>query len=105
MEGEGKDKNLSIKECFDKIKPYLSDMINNHKAQGKKWKIHSGNKIIERITQDEFKIQLTMVIKFISSIPDSYETRPKHTKSDNIDETRTMHAKIYGGKFIEEKKY
>ena len=28
--------NLSIKEYPDKIKPYLSDMINNHKAQGNK---------------------------------------------------------------------
>ena len=28
MEGEGKDKYLSIKEYLDKIKPYLSDMIN-----------------------------------------------------------------------------
>ena len=31
----GKDKNLSIKKYLDKIKPYLNDMINNHKAQGK----------------------------------------------------------------------
>ena len=27
--------NLSIKEFLDKIKPYLSDLINNHKAQRK----------------------------------------------------------------------
>ena len=27
--------NLSIKEYLDKIKPYLSDLINNHKAQRK----------------------------------------------------------------------
>ena len=46
-------KNLSIKEYLDRIKPYLSDMINNHKAQGKKWKIHSGNTIIEHKTQGE----------------------------------------------------
>ena len=33
--GEGKDKNLSIEKYIDRIKPYLSDMINNHKAQEK----------------------------------------------------------------------
>ena len=30
---EGKDKNLSPKEYLDMIKSYLSNMINNHKAQ------------------------------------------------------------------------
>ena len=38
-----KDKNLSIKEYIDIIRPYLSDIINNHKTQGER-KIHSGNK-------------------------------------------------------------
>ena len=51
MGGEGKDKNLSIKKYLDKIKPYLSNMINNHKTQRKTWRIHSGNKTIERTTQ------------------------------------------------------
>ena len=46
-------------------------MINNHKAEKKNWKIHSDNKIIEHTTQGGFKIQLTMAINFISSIPDS----------------------------------
>ena len=59
-------------------------MINNHKAQGKKRRIHSGNKIIERTTQGEFKIQLTMVINFISS-KDSDETCTMRTKSNNIE--------------------
>ena len=40
-----KNKNLSLKEYLDMIKPYLSDIINNHK----KW-----------------EIQLTMPISFIS---------------------------------------
>ena len=31
------------------------------------------------------KIQLTMVISFISSIPGSDETRTMRTKSDNVD--------------------
>ena len=29
-----KGKNLSIKECLHMIKPYLSDIINDHKARG-----------------------------------------------------------------------
>ena len=59
-------------------------MINNHKAPKEKWRIHSDNKIIEHISQGEFKIQLTMGINFISFIPDSDESRTMHTKSDNI---------------------
>ena len=48
------------------IKPYLSDMINDHK------------------TQSDWKIQLTMQINFISS-KDSEETRTMYTKSHNIE--------------------
>ena len=33
------------------IKPYLSNIINDHKTQ-RKWKIPSGNKIIEHKTQN-----------------------------------------------------
>ena len=33
-------KNISIKEYIDVIRPYLSDIINNHKVQGK-WRFHS----------------------------------------------------------------
>ena len=29
-----KDKNLLIKEYIDVIRPYLSDIIDNHKVQG-----------------------------------------------------------------------
>ena len=47
------------------IRPYLSDIINDHKSQG------------------EWKIQLTMSINFISS-KGSDETRTMHTKSDDI---------------------
>ena len=61
-----KNKNLSPKEYLDMIRPYLSDMINNHK------------------TRREWKIQLTMSINFISS-KDSNETRAMHTKSHNIE--------------------
>ena len=48
------------------IRPYLSDMINDHK------------------TRREWKIQLTMSINFISS-KDSDETRNLHTKINNIE--------------------
>ena len=76
-----KGKNLSIRKYLDMIRPYLSDIINNHKTQGK-WRIHSGNKIIERKIQSEWKIQLTMKINFISSKKDSDETRTIITKSN-----------------------
>ena len=61
-----KDKILTIIEYLNMIRPYLVDMINDHK------------------TQSEWKIQLTAEINFISSKPDSDETRIMHTKSDNI---------------------
>ena len=48
------------------IRPYLSDMINDHKFQG------------------EWKIQLTISINFMSS-QDFEETRTMHTKSHNIE--------------------
>ena len=60
-----KDSKLSIYEYFDIIRPYLRDMIDNHKAT------------------DEWKIQLTMRIIFVS-FTDANETRETHTKSDNI---------------------
>ena len=34
-----KDSKLSIYKYFDIIKPYLRDMIDNHKARGE-WKIY-----------------------------------------------------------------
>ena len=53
-------------EYLDMIRLYLVDMINDHKLKAK------------------WKIQLTAVIDFISSKPDSDETHITHTKSDNI---------------------
>ena len=64
------------------IKPYLSDLINDHKAQ-EVWKVHLGNRVIDYKTQSEWKIQLTMKINFFSS-KDSEETRNMSTKSDNV---------------------
>ena len=62
-----KDKILTISEYLDVIRPYLVDMINDHK------------------NQSEWKIQLTTAINFISSKTNSDETRIMHTKSNNIE--------------------
>ena len=79
-----KDKNLSFKKYLSIIKPYLSDMINNHKTP-EVLKVHSGNKVIDyETTLGEWKIQLTMTINFVSSKDDSDEIRTTHTKSGNI---------------------
>ena len=61
-----KDVNLALYEYFDKIKPYLKDMIDDYKSKG------------------EWKIQITMRIIFISFI-DKNETQVMHTKSDNVE--------------------
>ena len=60
-----KDKILTVNEYLDMIRPYLVDMINDHK------------------NKSEWKIQLTAVINFISSKSDSNETPIMHTKSNN----------------------
>ena len=65
------------------IRPYMSDIINDHKTQGE-WRSHSDHKIIECKTQSEWNIQLTMAISFISS-KDSDETRTMHSKSNNAE--------------------
>ena len=64
-----KDKNLSVKEYIDVIRPYLSDIINDHKTQG------------------EWKIYVTIVINFISSMDskDSDKTPVLHFKIHNIE--------------------
>ena len=58
--GDNND-NLSLEEYLNIIRQYLRDMINNHKANG------------------EWKIQLVMKIKFISSLDDN-EFRAMYTK-------------------------
>ena len=63
---EDKDKTLSIKDYLDEIKPYLSDIIRDHK------------------TQDEWKIHPTMAINFFSS-KDSEKIRTMDSKSDNTE--------------------
>ena len=87
-----KGKNLSIKEYLNIIKPYLSNIINDHETRGL-LKYHSVNKAWLEETSSEWKIQLTMAINFISS-NDSDEPRAMQTKSNNVEimvgsETRT----------------
>ena len=72
-----KDKILTIKKYLDKIKPYLNDMINDHKTQGTLRIHYPGNKIIEH--------KLTMAINFHSSKPDPDETCIMREKSGNIE--------------------
>ena len=55
----------NIEEYLGLIKPYLKELINDHKNKG------------------EWKIQLTAQINFISLRPGSDETRVMHTKSIN----------------------
>ena len=59
------DKLLTIEEYLDLIKPYLKELINDHKNKG------------------EWKIQLSAQINFISLRPGSDKTRVMHTKSIN----------------------
>ena len=56
---------LTIYKYFDRVKPYLIDMIDDYKSKG------------------EWKIQLVMRMIFISFI-DKNETQVMHTKSDNV---------------------
>ena len=65
------------------IKPYLTDLINNHKTHGSA-RYHSGNKSWREKISSEWKIQLTMATNFISS-KDSDETRTMHTKSNHVE--------------------
>ena len=61
-----KDKDTSIQEYIEVIRPYLSDTINTI--------FHSDNIIIQHKTQGESKIHLTMGINFISLNDNSHET-------------------------------
>ena len=65
------------------IRPYLSDIINDHETRGL-LRYHSGNKTWVEETPSEWKIQITMAVNFIFS-EDSNETRTMHTKSNNVE--------------------
>ena len=75
-------KTLSVKETLNVIRPYLSNIINDHKTQGE-WKVHSRNTITDYTNQGEWKIQLIMIINFKPK--DSDEIRTMHTKSNDIE--------------------
>ena len=60
------NKALSIEKYLDKIRPYIKDIINDLKKS------------------DTGKLQLTIVINFISS-KDTGEEHVMHSKSDNIE--------------------
>ena len=62
---ETKTKLHQLKNIFNFVRSYLSDIINDHKTQG------------------EWKIQLIMTISFIS-FKESNDARIMHTKSINI---------------------
>ena len=62
-----KGKNLSIKEYLNMIKPYLSDIINDHKTRVLV-RYDSGNKTWVEDTSSEWKVQLTMTILFLLKI-------------------------------------
>ena len=64
---EDRNKILSIIEHLNMIRPYLRGIINDHKTQG------------------EWKIQLTMVISFISSNKDTGEICIMWRKSHNTE--------------------
>ena len=59
------------------IRPYLSDIINDHKTQGK-LRIYSDDAIRKRKTQSEWKIQLKLAINFIFSNEDTDEIPTMH---------------------------
>ena len=61
-----KEKILSVKQYLNKIKPYLYDLINDH-----------------RIVRRVWKIQINMHVNFISS-RDTGETRIYYVWSDNV---------------------
>ena len=61
---------LSINEYFNIIKPYLKDLIDDHKSK------------------DEWKIQLSMRIIFVS-FTDANKTHEMYSKSDNITFTKS----------------
>ena len=63
---EDKNKNLLLEDYLDIIRPFLRDMISNHKNHG------------------ECKVQLIMQINFISSL-DTGEIRTMYSKSGNVE--------------------
>ena len=70
------------KKYLNIIKPYLIDIINEHKTYGLV-RYHSGNKSWLEETSSEWKIQLAIAVNFISS-KDSDETLMIGSETDEI---------------------
>ena len=62
---------------------YLRDITNDHKTEGEQ-KAHSSNEVFNYKAQEEWKIQLTVIINFVY-YKDSDEIRTMHKKSNNIE--------------------
>ena len=71
-----KEKELSVKQYFNMIMPYLYDLINDHRIARRVW-----------------KIQINMHVNFISS-KDTGETCTIYTWSNNV---RIMRSKDTNG--------
>ena len=84
---EIKEKSID-KKYLNMMKPYLRDIIKDHKNHGLV-RYHSGDKIWLEETSSEWKIELTMAINFISS-EDSDKTRTMRTKSNNVEIMKQM---------------
>ena len=82
-----KDKRLSVKEYFYIIMPYLENMINNHKAP-----IRNSKGIIKNDLSGEWKIQLTVRIKFVSLL-DPGKNHLMDSKSNNAEITMGIETK------------
>ena len=78
----GKDKKLSHEDYLDIIRPYLRDIINNHKALIELK--DPNNTTIDDDFSGEWKTQLAMQITFISSL-DTREVCITDWKSDNVE--------------------
>ena len=81
-----KNKNLLIKEYLNMTKPFLRDIINDHKTQGE-WKVHSGNEVIDYKTQGEWEIQLIMIINFILLLRKGFYAYEYMDSWERFDET------------------
>ena len=69
-------------DYLDIIRPYLRDMINNHKVPIK----NPNGIIIEDDLSGEWKIQITMQMSFVSSL-DTREMCTMDSKSDKVEIT------------------
>ena len=77
------------------IMPYLENMINNHQTP-----IRNSEGIIKDDLSGEWKIQLTMLINFVSSL-DPGKNRIMDSKSDNVEiiigiETEYIIEELFG---------